>query len=247
LLRCRAELSQGALARARDAWAGAERQYGRDDWRIRWHKALIELAAENAADAFGEFMAVYQELPGELVPKLGLGLCAEYLGDLRTAERRYQTVWQADRSYVTAAFGLARTWMRRGDRSRAVAAVDDVPDGSRHARAARIAAFRLLTGMSEHSGSPAQRDLDDAQRRMSHSPLRGDDLGEAYDGLRAMLLEARLWRARSEPEPAPPVAVAGLRGQLERCYRDLAGHAASERQHTVLVDLANQVRPRTLD
>lgn len=247
LLRCRAELSRGALVPARDAWARAERQCGHGDWRIRWHKALVELATGDAAAAFSEFVAVYRELPGELVPKLGLGLCAEYLGDLRAAERRYQTVWQADRSYVTAAFGLARTWMRRGDRSLAVAAVDEVPDSSRHAPAARITAFRLLTGMSERSGRPAQSDLDEAEKRMKRWPLRGDDLGEAYDGLRAMFHEARLWRACSEPAIATLAAVAGLRSELERCYRDLASHAASERQHTVLVDLANQVRPRTLD
>ena len=112
LFRCRIRLARGDLRGARENLAGAAGLGGRGDWRIRWHDALTKLADGRPADAKPEFDAVYRALPGEVVPKLALGLCTEYLGDLRAAERLYEMVWQADQSYVSAAFGLARTRIR---------------------------------------------------------------------------------------------------------------------------------------
>ena len=247
LLRCRAELTREDAGAARGAWTQARDQCGDTDLRIKWHKALVDLAAGNQQEAFAGFSAVRRALPGEVVPKLGLGLCAEYLDDFREAERWYGMAWQADRSHVSAAFGLARTRMRLGDRAAAVTAVDQVPDTSRYARRARIAAFRVLTGSTGAPDSPAAEELDAAEKRLSESPPADDDLGEARDRLRAVLLDARLWHACAQHRGRPAAAVVRLRGELEHCYRGLARHADSNDQHTILIDLANQVRTRTLD
>jgi hypothetical protein len=65
--------------------------------------------------------------------------------------------------------------------------------------------------------------------------------------LRALLLEARL-RQACLAAPAPSRADVGkARATLEACYRALAKYAVSQSQHTILIDLANQVRGRTLD
>lgn len=245
LLRCRAELSRGEPGAARDAWARVRDICGRGDWRVRWHKALIELSAGDKQLAFAEFSTCHQSLPGEVVPRLGLGLCVEYLGDYQKAERYYRAAWQADHSYISAAFGLARTRMRIGDRTEAVSALDEVPESSRYALTARIAAFQLLTGRSGKSGWPARPELDHAETRLDRSPLH-ELPGEERDRLRAVLLDARL-REASSTDNRRSADVAMLRKQLDKCYRVLAGHAADRNQHTVLIDLANQVRARTLE
>ncbi|MGH3171859.1 MAG: tetratricopeptide repeat protein, partial [Trebonia sp.] len=259
LLRCRAVLSLGDIAGARDALRRAADRCGQGDWRVRWHKALTGMAAGRHQEAFAEFSAVHRALPGELVPKLGLALCAECLGDARQeAERWYALAWQADQSYVSAAFGLARARIRSGDRGAAVTAVDGVQGSSRHARTARIAAFRLLTCVTGEPagetdgrpGDPSDEELDQAGRRLAAPPLsdRDTDLGEAHYLLDAVLLEARLHRACAPGRGGSGGAVAKLRGDLEASYRRMAAKQARTRgQHTVLVDLANQVRARSLD
>ena len=54
----------------------------------------------------------------------------------------YRLVWATDRSYVSAAFGLARVRLAAGDRTGAVEALESVPESSIHYIAARIAAVR---------------------------------------------------------------------------------------------------------
>ncbi|HXT93599.1 MAG TPA: tetratricopeptide repeat protein [Trebonia sp.] len=226
---------------------------GDRDWRIRWHDGLIKLATNDPAAARADFDAVYRALPGEVVPKLALGLCQEYVGELAAAEQLYQLAWRADRSYVSLAFGLARTRIRLGDRTGAVTAVNEVPDMSRHVFPARVAAFRLLTGQAGKSAWPAEEDLAKAGDRLGKPPLGIVDLGaERHCRLRALLLAARL-RLASQEAAAKPRARAEranadkARMALEDCYRQLAKFATSQSQHTILVDLANRVRARTLD
>lgn len=259
LLRCRTELSRGSTQAARDHWARARDRFGLRDWRVQWHKALLDLSAGDLRAGASGFGDVHAMLPGEVVPRIGLALCEEILGHDGKAERYYRAAWQSDHSYVSAAFGLARTRMRIGRRTDAVAAVREVPESSRYELAARIAAFRLLTGRSGNPGQPARDQgwpaadqgwpaadqLAEAERLLGRPPLETLP-GEDRDRLGAVLLEAKLRHARSAGGNRSP-AVESLRSALERCYRALAGYAADRRQHTVLIDLANQVRARTLD
>jgi serine/threonine-protein kinase PknG len=110
------------------------------DWRIDWHRALAELARAGPA-AVAQFDELYSLLPGEIAPKLALAVAAELRGDLASASRYYQLVWTTDRSYVSAAFGLARVHLAQGDRAAAVAALDSVPASSIHYVRAQVAAI----------------------------------------------------------------------------------------------------------
>ncbi|HKN53731.1 MAG TPA: tetratricopeptide repeat protein, partial [Amycolatopsis sp.] len=74
------------------------------DWRIDWYRGLIELAGGRARVAHVAFDAVYDELPGEIAPKLAMAVSAEGVGDYFGAARFYELVWRTDRSYVSAAF-----------------------------------------------------------------------------------------------------------------------------------------------
>jgi serine/threonine-protein kinase PknG len=217
------------------------------DWRIAWYHGLRELALGRPENARGAFGAVYDELPGELAPKLALGFAAEAAGDAAAAGRYFRLVWAVDQSYISAAFGLARTCLAAGDRPNAIAALAAVPRTSSHHAAAQIAAVRLLV-----SG--------DGQRAVTADDLRQADgrLGQlVLDDIRRQQLTVEVLRAALDwcssgtaPGGGPILGCEpndrALRFGLERSYRALARLTPDQARRIELVDLANAVRPRTL-
>jgi serine/threonine-protein kinase PknG len=245
-----------ALARARIAagdMAGARRALheltgrGRSDWRVTWYQGLAHVRDGRLPEAQAAFEAAYDVLPGELAPKLALGLTAEAAGDLGAAARYLGVVWTTDRSYVSAAFGLARIRLATGDRSAAVDVLSQVPGNSSHHITAQIAAVRARVLASDLAGLPsgAVRDaasqverlqLDDATRytltgEVLRAALALSQAGTPVTGSR--LLDCEL-------------SERGLRLGLERCYRALARLSPTRLDRYALVDLASDVRPRTL-
>ena len=165
-----------ALARARivtgdlpAAWDALARMEAGDDgdWRTTWYLALAELVAGNPGRAAERFGAVCDELPGELAPKLALGFAAEAAGDLASATRYFRLVWTVDRSFVSAAFGLARTRLRTGDQAGAIAALTAVPQTS--SLFWRRRSRPCGSGCRRTPASPASRsgDLAEAGRELS--------------------------------------------------------------------------------
>ena len=243
------------------------------DWRIAWTDGLRRLAvgetgadgaAAGAAAAGGAFSAVYDELPGELAPKLALAFAAEAAGDAGDAGRYFRLVWTVDRSCISAAFGLARACLATGDRPGAIAALAAVPETSSYHAAAQIAAVRILvsSGMTgddlrQASGRLGRLGLDEARRQQ----------------LTVEILRAALgWATAGETPPAsqaPPSGQARPSGQglerahgdglilgcepnerslrfgLERGYRALARLTSDRTRRIELVDMANAVRPKT--
>ena len=226
------------------------------DWRIAWYGGLRRLAAGDAAGATGAFAAVYDELPGELAPKLALAFAAEAAGDAAAAGRYFRLVWTVDKSYISAAFGLARTCLAAGDRPGAIAALAAVPETSSHHAAAQIAAVRILV-----SPGVTGDDLRAADGRLGKLALderRRQQL--TVEILRAALAWSASGPAGRAPGPAAGAAVrpaAGgkilgcdpdersLRFGLERGYRALARLTPDRDRRVELVDMANEVRPRT--
>jgi serine/threonine-protein kinase PknG len=205
------------------------------DWRILWHGALLELARGDLARAEELFDEVCWYLPGEPAPKLALGFCAESRGRAHAAEQRYAAVWARDRSQAGAAFGLARVAAAGGDRARAVAVLDGVPEASRHHDSARVAAIRLLAATLPAGGGPTAADLAAVAERLDRLYLDGE---ESRDRLTTLVREAEL--AIAEPARRRELAAA-----LAESYRKLARQARNRNEHGVLVDLANATRPRT--
>jgi serine/threonine-protein kinase PknG len=223
-----------------------------NDWRIAWYAGLRDLAAARPESAQAAFGAVYDELPGELAPKLALGFAAEAAGDLAAARRYFQLVWAIDRSYISAAFGAARACLAGGDRPAAIAAVAAVPETSSHHAAAQIAAVRLL--LAAGNGVTAV-DLSQADGRLGRLSL--DDLRRQQ--LTIEVLHAALdWVGTQPPAAAPGAArpadgrILGcepneraLRFGLERGYRALASLTPDPARKIQLVDMANNIRPKT--
>ncbi|WP_216210862.1 serine/threonine-protein kinase [Amycolatopsis aidingensis] len=222
------------------------------DWRIDWYRGLIELAGGRPRVAQAAFDTVYDDLPGEIAPKLALGVSAEYVGDYFAAARFYELVWRTDRSYVSAAFGLARVYLAQGGRAGAVEVLESIPVASTHHVDAQVAAVKIKTRNGEQ-GQVAERDLVQAAAQLERLSLDA----ERRARLSAEVLEAahdwlRSANARGT-QVTPGATVLGcaladrdIRFGLERCYRSLARLAGSSDQRIELVDRANAVRPRTL-
>jgi serine/threonine-protein kinase PknG len=197
-----------------------------------------------AADAFS---AVFDELPGEVAPKLALAFAAEAAGDIAAAGHYFRLVWTVDASYTSAAFGLARTCLASGDRPGAIAALAGVPSNSSHHAAAQVAAVRILVS-GERPGHVSPDNLRQADGRLGQ--LVVDDVRRQQ--LTVEILRAALdWCATGQPAGTGPILgcepnARALRFGLERSYRALARLTPDEDRRIELVDLANAIRPRTL-
>jgi serine/threonine-protein kinase PknG len=222
------------------------------DWRIDWYRGLIELAGGRSRVAHVAFDSVYDELPGEIAPKLALAISAEGVGDYFGAARFYELVWRTDHSYVSAAFGLARVYLAQGARAGAIEVLESVPAASTHHTAAQVAAIKIKTRLSgpKETTPISERDLIEAGARLERLTLDA----ERRTRLSAEVLEAaHAWVSSSAGPPQTGGKVLGctlterdLRFGLERCYRALARVAGTPGQRIALVDKANAIRPRTL-
>jgi serine/threonine-protein kinase PknG len=214
------------------------------EWRAHWYRGIAALARDEPGAALASFELVYRAVPGELAPKLALGVSAEIGGDSAGAAGWYEIVSRTDSTYATAAFGLARCRLACDDRAGALAAYERVPESASAHDEAQTARVRCLLG-----GVPGLAELRAA----------GDAIDEhAIGSERRALLTAELLRAAVqlvERDPAvedPAVRIGGqplvdseLRRGLERSYRALAAVAPTPAERILLVDEANRVRPRT--
>lgn len=268
-LRAHLELpGEEGLATARQAMEKLGERHG-DDWRVVWYRGVVGLVAEDWETAAVSFDAVYDAFPGEVVPKLALAVCAEILGQLDNAADFYELVWATDPSYVSAAFGLARVRLAAGDRDRAVATLESVPETSALWTAARVAAVRarlrqraatedLLPSLVA-AGAQVTR-----LRAAGLEPALGERLscevlGSALDWLLAggnaagaregtAAGDRAAWRARqAEHQHLLGAALdeTGVRQGLEHSFRRLARLAPTSSERIELVDAANRFRPRT--
>ncbi|MCC8248358.1 serine/threonine-protein kinase PknG [Saccharothrix sp. NEAU-S10] len=230
-----------------DPWTPAP-----DDWRPGWYRGVAALVDGGGDRARAAFERVRDALPGEAAPKLAVAVCAEASGDADAAAAGYEVVWRTDHAYVSAAFGLARVLVARGEREAAVRVLHSVPDTSIHHVAAQVAAVRAQLGAAREcaagDGAEALAEVMAAGARLS---------GLELDVARRAGLTVELLGVALESLPgagAAPggrlldceVSESGLRSGLERCYRQLARLADTPEERIALVDRANAVRPRTL-
>ena len=216
------------------------------DWRTMWYMAVMELGDREFEAARAHFDELYSHLPGEIAPKLGLAVAAEHTGGHETAAGLYRAVWATDRSYVSAAFGLARIRRAQGQRARAIEVLDTVPElSSLHVHAQTVLIALLVTGADLHSADDFLR----AGERLGRIGLDG----ESGDRLATRVLEGALdWLRRGgRPDASAhllgaPLTEEGMRTNLERRYRSLAHWARSATDRYALVDKANSLRPKTL-
>lgn len=222
-------------------------------WRVHWLRGLLLLAEDDAAAASSAFEQVYDEVPGELAPKLALAVAAESAGNPDRARVLYDLVSRTDSSFASAAFGLARLRLAAGDRTgaleayRRVTSTPNTPDAHLRSRIHLVRALGVagddpatptLAGLRSASAILAELDLPPATRAALTRDLLTDALRLLRSGAQA-------------PDPGTEIAGTPLqpvpvRLGLEHAYRTLARHAPTRHERHHLVDLANRIRPRTL-
>jgi serine/threonine-protein kinase PknG len=217
------------------------------DWRLTWYAgqcALLEGEPGKAAVDFGKVLA---ELPGELTPKLAFAAASELQDARDHAARYYEIVWRTDRSYVSAAFGLARQRALAGDRAGAVAALDQVPTESAHFSVAAATAIEILLDGREPENMDEQTLLD-AGRRAAALVLESTEKRAA---MRLRVFSAALGWLQAGNSPRTPRLLGtdfeepDIRTEMEKCYRQLAHSTAGTWERIALVERANAIRPRT--
>ena len=218
--------------RRKDAATAAEHlaAAGLPDWHwlTDWYCGLIALADGSPKRAAAVFTMVRRALPGELIPHLALGLCAELRGDRAVARSHYDTVFGTTPALGAAGFGLARVLLLAGERAKAVEVAEQLAKEFRYEREARVAAVRLRVVVLAGPDHPAPSEDDVARAR---ADLRGLDVNEAATAaLRAEIQYAEFLHTHD-------------RLKLSEAIRALGPHAPTEREYIALVDLANRLRP----
>jgi serine/threonine-protein kinase PknG len=238
---------------ALNRWAEAEKLLddllARDayDWRIAWLRGRMLLAQEKAKEAYSYFDATYSEIPGELAPKLALGLVSELVADRDNALRFYDLVSRVDPGYTAAAFGYARC-AAEIDRAVAVEAYRRVPSVSINYTQAMMQRARTL--IQPRPQPPGIDELVQASETIAG--LAADDFD--VHRLRADLVLAAIDQIESKRLKADPsvrildtaMKLPALRQAAEIELRHCAHYAHSLDEKIALVDQANAVRPVTL-
>ncbi|WKD62003.1 Serine/threonine-protein kinase PknG [Corynebacterium ciconiae DSM 44920] len=157
----------------------------------------------------------------------------------------YQLVWATNPTTVSSAFGLARQLYAEGQANLAVAALDKVPQASRHQRMAQLSTIMMLI-----SGESNESAIRRAARRLEEIPTNEP----RYLQLQAAVTAAGLYWLRSNDLAEAcspnelfddPFTQTGLRYGLARCLRGLARSAHHTLHRYELIDMANKVRPTT--
>lgn len=276
LLRCRLHLeaaryqpagpgtglaSAKAELRRAEAAVGSLAEY---DWRLRWHRGLLQLAADDVESALRSFDGVYAAIPGEYAPKLALGYCYEILDRPEEAMVFYGAVWKRNHALGSAAFGLARIHLADGDSGPALARLEAVPADSRHRTAARTGMVRIHADLPAEGNPPSVAAAKQACVAL-HRLARYEGLTDrhAQERLRTDLLELLLRLVTTAPEPDPlralresldkeipiPLTEHDLREQLGVGYERLSEQVprTALREHTslerALLDNAYRTRP----
>ena len=235
-------------------WSGAEKLLtpieDRDawEWRTDWYRGVVALALKQPSDARARFTTVYQAVPGELAPKLALGVAGELAAEFADAASWYDIVSRTDPAFTGASFGLARCRLAARDRSGALTAYERVPDSSSAYLDAQTARIRCLSS-HDATAAPTLDDLLAAGSILGELPVES----ELRVRLTAELLEAALQLqqgGRSIDDSRTSLlghrlVERDLRFGLERCYRALADRTATGADRIRLVDRANGIRPRT--
>ena len=218
------------------------------DWRLGWYRGRSRLAQGLIKETLEAFDSIMNELPGELGPKQALGRAHEAGGAVDRAIEYYDAVSKADASFVSAALGLARCYVKKRDLVGAAEAYRRVPATSSRYAFAQTALSRVLFDASR-TGAGADQIL---QAAVAVEGLEGLLSGHEAHLIRAELFVAAVRVAKRErPPPDPqvlqvPFEERRLRERAEVELRACGRTAPTVDAKVAFVDQANAIRPVTL-
>jgi serine/threonine-protein kinase PknG len=242
-----ANITAGQFAEA-EKLLGQVQAKDKFEWRVAWYTGRKLLAQGRGKEAFAAFDRVYFELPGELAPKLALGIAAELAKDWKQAIHYYDIVSRTDPAFTSASFGLARCLAASADRTGAAAAYCRVPSTSNLYTQAQMAMARIL--LRAEPSAPGESELVQAAKAIEALAVEGLLLHR----LSADLLLCAVDQVEAQRIPAGSsnqllgcaLQIQSLRSGAERELRACAHFAKTRAEKIEFVDQANHVRPRTL-
>jgi serine/threonine-protein kinase PknG len=217
------------------------------DWRVFWYDAMAALSVGELGIASERFDELYFMLPGEAATKLALGFARECAGDPAMAARLYETIWRTDRTYVSAAFGLARILVADEDRASAIRVLDTVPSVSSRYVPAQVATIACAV-RGRRPDTLSDTEITNAAERLETLELdavRHDLLAVEILGAAQALVRARRPVRPGTTVLGAPMTNTGLRRALDQTYRRLAQRSSDKAERRELVNQANAARPRT--
>jgi serine/threonine-protein kinase PknG len=215
------------------------------DWRVPWYRGRAALAHKNYRLAIDCFNLVYADLPGEISPKVALGVAIELNGDRAVANRLYQRVCQIDPGYHTAVFGWARCLYANQKRSEAVQVLNLIPQTASLFPKAKVEAVNLMIG--QDYGTPSLNDLQVARDALPAMPISEMERCRLSEQILQRALEVKQAGAMvSAGQILPPWLheETNTRQELETVLRSMARLSNGDTR-VALVDRANRIRPRT--
>jgi serine/threonine-protein kinase PknG len=215
------------------------------DWRANWYRGVWQLTQGHGAAAMSQFERCYFEMPGELAPRLAMGIAAELDRNVELALPYYDRVGQVDPSFVSAHAGAARCHAKAGRLGEAMAMLQRVPTSHAMRLQAQLAIGELVLAYPDH--------VDGAIMKEGEAALQAalGNGGAAFQiAGRLCALAVRIKQKISWPKSVAFLGVEfsenGLRLGAEKQFRLAAKQAKSDADRFYWISQANSVRPVTL-
>jgi serine/threonine-protein kinase PknG len=222
------------------------------EWRTWWLRGLAALKDNRGADARECFERVYFELPGELAPRLGMGLALELQKKYDMALSYYERVVRVDPRFVSAHFGAARCLIELERHEEAITALMGVPE-THQARDLAILSVAMVISKF-NAGAPrlaAAQAKDELIQKITAMPTTESHLvlGRLFSILTIDLEAPNLVnKMTSGTLKTPPFfkTVEVLREEASMHFRKAAAAQDDFSDRVALVDRANAIRTTSL-
>ena len=217
------------------------------EWRAHWYAGKALLAAGRAGEALSRFDRVYFEMPGELAPRLAMAFAAEAGNQPRRAAELYGRVAMVDPAYASACFGLARSRARLADPDGAAEALEAVPPAHSLYPESRTTLARTLID----AGVDASGDRLDRAALAIGQVTHKDGTAERLSAQLFLKAVDLIVAGKRKPEPkgtllGMPGDLDGMRKGAERAFLGAARKAADASERALWIDMAAEIRPRSL-
>ena len=217
------------------------------DWRVFWYQGKLSFSQEKYNDAKLNFDKVFFEMPGELAPKLALAYTFEKLEKNNEALSFYKRVMKVDPSNTTACFGLARCYQKSKNINESLDAIQSVPVTHILYTQSRLKLVDLMISLDHEFNNDFVKKISEIITSINY------DAGIVHELSAKLIVKAIDFIKNGKLKEDNQITLLGskfkmdeLRINAENEYRKAALYSKNQEEKIFWIDLANQVRPKTL-
>lgn len=215
------------------------------DWRTSWLRGLYLVTNGDGTKALAYFERCYFEMPGELAPRLAMGLAAEIANNGEQALPYYDRVGRVDPAFVSAHAGAARCHAKAGRLMDAVSMLQRVPSNHVLHTQVQLGIAELLLTYPDAIDASVMQKAETAVKSVLNT-------GGSVFQIAGRLINLVVEKAKSINWPLNMTFLGAnftehtLRLAAEEQFRRAAKLAKSDQERHYWVSQANRVRPVTL-